>query len=241
MGHKAYSRDAVVSINASDGWYKVDIFKRQIVSSCSQIELIQMKSDLTTYYLDRTLIPANFDICKRRLGTTVIEGVHLMQGMDNLKAVHIKFVRGQCFYLRSAPAPVPLTLTRIDIDNSKPLERKSGMTPEMIYVAGAYAMKVAEENAKLENLSLTERVHKVLSIAGARVIELIEHPGELFDLVWEMLGERFKSTIYKRSLQVFNLGICVSGGDKKHSLASAPLITKHAIEEDAVYRTQEVD
>lgn len=244
VNRKAYSWKAVVPIkrHTPDGWYKVSIYERKIVSEASMQDIMQVKPAFGVHVFGGSFVPDNFDVCQRKTFSTVVKDVELLPyEINDFDLFQLAYVRKKLFFIRRDPANPNLVMAQQEIKQGNQPEKRKGMTPEQIYVLGCYAMQWAEEQREIARVSLPHRIEEALSVAGGQLIKIIETGGEFVDVVWSYMGEAFRSTVYKKSLRVFNLGQCVSSGDKKHSLASAPAIIKEAIEQGAIYRTQEIE
>jgi hypothetical protein len=268
---KAWHQDAVVPVCrlrtgrpvcVQNGWYKVDLFGREAVPA-TFVDLLGIKPGLQAYYFGGEYVPANFDLARRKLGSTRLEvhNVETQTGASppvDLQLIHLFIVRKKVFLLRKAAILPVLLRARQAIDGDVPAcaepacveadrhadrpvsTRIKGMTPEQVYLMGCYAIRRAEELKKLQAQSLPGRIKQALSVAGAKLISW-KVTGEYVDVAWEFWSERFRSTVYKSNLQATNAGICLSGGDKEHSLASLPFMARHAIEAGGLHRTQHVE
>lgn len=228
----AYSKEAVIKVAVPDGWYLIDIFKRNVISPV-EIEHEQIDPNFYCYSMQGNFIPSNFDNALRHFGKTKVNPL-LIKPLDDLRIAKVKVVRGMPFFVGSTEPPSVVNIAGELIQNARgnlnSFER-GGMTPEMIYVLSSYGLHIVDKIRQDEEKSLPERIKKSLSAAGARLIEYIRLAKQsMIDVVWSLGDYRFISTIQEENLRVYDAGICISGADRKHSITSLAEVTRGIIQ-----------
>ena len=248
IGGKLYSDEATFCLAVSDGWHQVDVLGRQYIRPAQMQELLTYKSPIRAYFLRGQFVPKSFDVAKRfevslkeyNLGNGSTGSPQTFQDFDVLAFCKI---RGQVFFVRKEAPDGILFMPKLRLQNGDKLEQVKGATPEQIYLLGCYAMILAEQRLKLEAGSLPNRMKKVLSIAGAKLIEFKVAAKGLIDVTWEYLSHTFLSTVHEKDLRILDnaAGVCLAGSDNRQTLASLPSVVKQAIDGRKLVITRHVD
>lgn len=84
---------------------------------------------------------------------------------------------------------------------------------------------------------LEDDVGNVLERAGARLLNLFGREGNLAEVTFNYMEERFRSLIDATSFQVIDAGICLEGTDRELNLSSLPGVIREAINTGVLYIT----
>lgn len=240
---KLYSDEATFTLAVPDCWHLVDVFGRTLVTAATVKELLMLKAPVKAYFLRNQLIPKSFDVAKRFEAS--LKGFQLGadQSFQDFDVLAFCKIRGKVFFVRKEATDGILFLPKLKLQNGERLEQIKGATPEQVYLLGCYAMILAEQRLKLEAESLPNRMKKVLSIAGAKLIEFKVAAKGLIDVTWEYLSHTFLSTVYEKDLRILDnaAGVCLAGSDNRQTLASLPNVIKQAVDGRKLVITRHID
>lgn len=236
--NRCWSIESAFKIELDDGWYVIEIFSRRVERTANIVDLAKLKTPIRACYLRGQFIPLSFDVCKKHIGTTKISDVTLLTNVFELDIVHLIPIRDYIFYVRKSQSSPIISLGANEIRNDIELQSRKGATPEEVYVLGCYAVTIVEEKQRIYASSLEGRIKKALSAANAELIDWKPVGDGKVDVGWKFQGHEFLTTIEEKTLQVFDAGLCLAGGDKKHNLSSLPSVVDYAIEEDGLYITR---
>lgn len=242
-GSRVYADEATFVMTVQDGWHEVDVFSREYLRPASMKDLLLYKAPVRAYFLRGQLVPKNFDVARRfeiSLKEYLLGKDQTFQDFDVLSFCKI---RGKVFFVRKEAPEGILFMPKLKLQNGGKLESAKGLTPEQVYLLGCYAMILAEQKAKLEAENLPNRMKRVLSIAGAKLIEFKAVAKGLIDVIWQYLGYTFLSTVHEKDLRIMDnaSGVCLAGSDSRQTLASLPNVVKQAIDGHKLHITRHVD
>jgi len=238
---RAYSDESVFSLSKPDGWHEVDVLNREYIRASRMQDLLTYKAPVKAYFLRGQLVPKSFDVTKRfevSLKEYLLGKDQTFQDFDVLAFCKI---RNKVFLVRKEASDGALFLPKMKLVNGEKLESAKGLSPEQVYLLGCYAMILAEQKAKLEAENLPNRIKRVFSLTGAKLVEFKTAAKGLIEISWQYLQHTFLSTVYEKDLRVLSSGFCLAGSDSKQTLASLPCIAKEAIEDDKLYITRHVN
>lgn len=76
---------------------------------------------------------------------------------------------------------------------------------------------------------------------GAELLDLRQMDGELVEVTYRFMAQRFQSIVNRRTLQVIEAGICLSGRDNLATLDTLPAILREAIQTHRLVITRHGD
>lgn len=224
-----------------DGWHLVDVLGREYLRPATMKDLLLYKAPVRAYFLRGQLIAKSFDVVKRFEVSLKDFQLGKDQTFQDFDVLAFCKIRGKIFFVRKDAPEGALFLPKMKLQNGEKLENAKGLTPEQVYLLGCYAMILAEQKAKLEAENLPNRIRRVLSLTGAKLIEFKAAAKGLIEVTWQYLQNTFLSTIYEKDLRVLDAGICLAGTDNKQTLASLPSVVKQAVDGRKLVITRHVD
>lgn len=243
VANQLYSDEATFSLNKANGWHKVDVLSREYIHQAEIKDLLAYKAPVKAYFLRGQLIPKSFDVAKRFEVSLKNYQLGLDQSFQDFDVLAFCKIRNKVFFVRKEATDGILFMPKLKLQNGDKLEQIKGATPEQIYLLGCYAMILAEQRLKLEAESLPNRMKKVLSITGAKLVEFKVAAKGLIDVTWEYLSHTFLSTVYEKDLRILDnaAGVCLAGSDNRQTLASLPNVIKQAVDGRKLVITRHVD
>lgn len=236
--------------NPDNGWYRVALGNTPTIISKATPTQVDMTlgamPSLMVYAFGEEGIPVNFDNF-RKIGCNESVKIESL----NLPIFEVaKVVRwyDQRFYFYEPDTKFQRTLLRAiqhDFELEKPLQINSykDVTPELSYYYFLLNLErqTYRELERFNNLKLAEaerqkrlkqfkntfegRLKEAIGKAGGTFVSLSKANADSYLVTWKTMGQTVKTTI-RDNLQVLSAGFCVSGDDRRHSIASLIQLAK---------------
>lgn len=227
-----------------DGWYKVSLGNSATVMSKAtkmQVELtLSARKHILCYAFGEEAVPVNFDQMKRKGYGESIKVDFLDLPIFEVAKV-VQWDNGR-FYFYEADTKFQRSLLRtlkqdFDLETGTQIDTYKGITPELAYY---YLLLNFERNTyrELEKLSRMRleadererrlaqyrstfegRLKEAIGKAGGTLVKYTKANGSSYLVTWKTMGQEVK-TVINDTLEVLSAGFCVSGDDRKHSMAS---------------------
>lgn len=227
-----------------DGWYKVALGNTATVLSKStklQVDLtLSEKKNILFYAFGEEGIPVNFDNLKQRgfnesvkiefLDLPIFEIAKAVQWDDGRFYFYEEDPRFQREMLRSLKQD-------FNLEKDAQIDTRKGVTPELAYyyLLLNFQRQTYRELERLSKMRLAKeerekrlaqyrstfegRLKEAVGSAGGTLIRYSKANANSYMVEWKTMGQIVK-TVIQDNLQVLSAGFCLSGADRKHSMAS---------------------
>ena len=246
-----YADEAKYRLDQPEGFYLMDVLKREIKEKVDELALLKLKSSVKGVQLGGVFVPSSFDQARRHFGKASIPVFHNPEKLkpEDFEECRFLRIRGELFMLGFSPPAPDLSYVSEQIRNGEGLEFIKGMTPESIYLVSCFKMQWEEEKRRLQEGNLEWKLRHALEYAGGRLLSFKKTMSGLIDVAWEITAKlrdsrqtqtrKFSSLIREDNLNVYHAGFCVSGADDKHSLATIASVAKLAVATGGVHVTRQ--
>lgn len=247
-----------------DGWYLVSLgdkaeAKRKATPLEVEKTLAPLKK-LVVYVIGSEGVPLNFDnFFKRGWGETKL--IHFLNLPVFSLANIIEWDDGRLYFYNQIMPQKSSIIKSVSeaFKVGETIRDIPGLTPELRYYyllanlqqQSYEAVKAFEDFSEKSALSQEERERRIKDFQNSfnvrleRTIDLaggnltrFSKKGNNYLVEWEVGGQLIKSTI-KDNLQIINAGFCLSGEDRKHTLASLINLAQIFQEDYPLYITRE--
>lgn len=248
-----------IKTNVPDGWYLLSLGdKIGVIRAATTLEIDQAMrpyKPFRVYALGPEGVPLNFDqFFRKGLGETV--RVHFLDLQPFELAYVVQWEDGRVYFKESSArfdrAMVTKAKEAFEKDEHMPT---SGITPELRYywVILSLQRQSFREAEELERLKLSEaerqkriaefqstiagRIQSTVEMAGGEMVSFVRQ-GNNYLVHWKTGNQIVKSTI-RDDLRIMDAGFCLSGDDRRHTLASIVQLAKLFQNRAPLYITRE--
>lgn len=250
--------------NKEDGWYLVSLGdKAEAKRKATPLEVektLAPLSKLQVFVIGAEGVPINFDnFFKKGWGET--KGIHFVNLPIFSVANVVEWEDGRVYFYNQIMPKKHSVIKEVAeaFKIGETIRNISGVTPELRYYfllanlqqQSYEAVKAFEDFSENSALSQEEkekrikdfqnsfnvRLEQTIDLAGG-TLRRFSKKGNNYLVEWTVGDQTIKSTI-KDNLQIINAGFCLSGEDKKHTLASLINLAQVFQEDYPLYITRE--
>lgn len=247
--------------NVEDGWYAVTLGNRiEVGRKATPVEvdkLLKSHKFLRVYALGTEGIPTNFDNFTRR-GFGQAVKVHFLN-LPLFEVAKVVIWEDKRIYFYETDIRYERDLIRVFKDafsEGRGAVGVKGTTPEIYYYNLLITLQsqAFKEVEKLNQLALNKeemekrikqfgnsfeaRLTDTISAAGGKLLKFSKSNADTFMVEWEIGDQTVKTTIHD-DMRILSAGYCLSGDDRKHTMASLVQLAKLFQVEDPLYITRD--